>query len=89
MAYKSVGPIYKAESKRMSRYWDLVLKNESRINDYLKEVNKLLASYGGYSEVVEKTVKYYIEKSGEWKLAGDDKYAKDAQKIADKSYNFV
>ncbi|MBT6870752.1 MAG: hypothetical protein HOA66_04770 [Candidatus Marinimicrobia bacterium] len=44
----------------------------------------MLTSYGGYSDVVEKTVRYYIEKTGEWKLQGDDKYCLDAQKIADK-----
>ena len=44
----------------------------------------MLTSYGGYSEVVEKTVRFYIEKTGEWKLEGDDKYCRDAQQIADK-----
>jgi hypothetical protein len=44
----------------------------------------MLDSYGGYLEVVEKTVKFYIEKTGEWKLNGNDKYCKDAKLIADK-----
>jgi len=84
MAHKSIDPICKEQSKRMNRLWDLVLENDSRMRDYTKEVQKLLTSHGGYSEVVEKTVKYYIEKTGEWKLKGDDKYCRDAQQIADK-----
>ena len=44
----------------------------------------MLASYGGYTEVVEKTVKYYIDKTGVWTLKGDDKYCLDAQLVADK-----
>jgi hypothetical protein len=47
-------------------------------------VQNLLKSYGGYSEVVEKTVRFYIETTGEWKLKGDDKYCLDAKQIADK-----
>jgi hypothetical protein len=50
----------------------------------MEEVQNMLTSYGGYSEVVEKTVKFYIEKTGEWKLQGDDKYCQDAKEIADK-----
>jgi hypothetical protein len=46
-------------------------------------VQSMLKSYGGYAEVVEKTVRYYIEKTGEWNLKGDDKYCQDAKKIAD------
>ena len=53
-------------------------------SDYIEEVQNMLTSYGGYSEVVEKTVRYYIEKTGEWKLQGDDKYCLDAKQIADK-----
>jgi len=29
-------------------------------------------------------VKFYIEKTGEWKLKGDDKYCLDAKEVADK-----
>jgi hypothetical protein len=47
-------------------------------------VQNMLTSYGGYSAVVEKTVRFYIEKTGEWNLQGNDKYCLDAQKIADK-----
>ena len=50
----------------------------------MKEVQKTLTTYGGYSEVVEKTVKFYIDKTGEWTLKGDDKYCQDAQVVADR-----
>ena len=84
MAYKTIDPIYKEKSKRINRQWDLVKANLLSKADYMAEVQKMLSSYGGYSEVVEKTVKYYIEKTGEWKLKGDDKYCIDAKEIADK-----
>jgi hypothetical protein len=64
--------------------WDLVKMGDLNRKEYLKEVQNILESYGGYSEVLEKTVKFYIEKTGEWKLQGDDKYCVDAKKIADK-----
>lgn len=84
MAHKKNNPIYKEKSKRINRLWDLVMSNELSKSDYFKEVQNMLASYGGYSEVVEKTVRYYIEKTGEWTLQGTDKYCLDAKKIADK-----
>lgn len=84
MAYKTKDPIYKEKSKRINRRWDLVLKDEISRAEYNVEVLDMLASYGGYDEVVEKTVKYYIEKTGEWTLKGDDKYCQDAQLVADK-----
>ena|SRR5690554_6777091 len=84
MAYKTIDPIYKEKSKRINKQWSLVLKGELDKKDYVEEVQKMLASYGGYAEVVEKTVKYYIEKTGEWKLKGDDKYCQDAKAVADK-----
>lgn len=84
MAYKTIDPIYKEQSKRINKLWSLVLINELSKDDYFKEVQKMLTSYGGYSEVVEKTVQFYIEKTGEWKLQGDDKYCLDAKFIADK-----
>jgi hypothetical protein len=87
MAYKTTGPNYKEKSKRINRLWGLVAKNELSMSDYLEEVNNTLTAYGGYSEVVEKTVRFYIEKTGEWKLKGDDKYCLDAQEIADKILN--
>ena len=83
MAYKTIDPIYKEKSKRINRLWGLVTKDELGKEDYVKEIKDILDSYGGYLEVVEKTVKFYIEKTGEWKLNGDDKYCKDAKLIAD------
>ena len=87
MAYKTIDPIYKEKSKRINRLWDLVKTDELSKSDYIDEVQNMLTSYGGYSEVVEKTVRFYIEKTGEWKLQGDDKYCLDAMKIADKILN--
>jgi hypothetical protein len=57
--------------------------NKLSKSDYIEEVQNTLVSYGGYLEVVEKTVRFYIEKTGEWKLQGDDKYCLDAKQIAD------
>ncbi len=87
MAYKSKSPIYKEKLKRINKQWDLVKEGKLRKEDYLKEVQSMLTSYGGYSEVVEKTVNFYIKKTGEWKLVGEDKYCQDAQLIADKILN--
>tara|TARA_B110000483_G_scaffold211763_1_gene259715 strand:- start:363 stop:686 length:324 start_codon:yes stop_codon:yes gene_type:complete len=87
MAYKTINPIYKEKSKRINRLWGLVLQEELSKNDYAEEVEKMLSSYGGYAEVVEKTVRYYIDKTGEWTLQGEDKYCQDAKKIADKILN--
>ena len=84
MAYKTIDPIYKEKSKRINRLWDLVTKDELSRSDYIEEVQNMLTSYGGYTKVIEKTVKFYIEKTGEWKLQGDDKYCLDAKQIADK-----
>lgn len=87
MAYKTTNPIYKEKSKRINKRWDLVLKDEITRAEYNEEVLEMLASYGGYAEVIEKTVKYYIEKTGEWTLKGNDKYCQDAQLVADKILN--
>ena len=84
MAYKTKDPLYKEKSKRINRLWDLVVNKELSRNTYNEEVQNMLTSYGGYAAVVEKTVQFYIEKTGEWKLEGDDKYCQDAQKVADK-----
>ena len=84
MAYKTISPAYKEKAKRINKQWSLVGTGDISKSDYMEEVEKMLTEYGGYSEVVEKTVQYYIEKTGEWKLAGDDKYCLDAKKIADK-----
>lgn len=83
MAYKAIDPSYKEKSKRINRQWDLVKTNQLSKDDYMEEVNTLLNSFGGYTEVIEKTVKYYIENTGEWKSRGEDKYSLDAKKIAD------
>jgi len=84
MAYKTTNPIYKEQSKRINRLWSLVKYNELDNDEYMVEVNNMLDLYGGYLEVVEKTVKYYIEKTGKWTLEGDDKYSKDAHNFVDK-----
>lgn len=84
MAFKTVKPIYKEQSKRISRLWGLVQSDELSMDDYLEKVQSMISLNGGYDQVVEKTVRFYIEKTGEWKLSGDDKYCQDAQKIADK-----
>jgi len=84
MAFKTTSPVYKEKSKRINRLWSLVLREEMSSNDYLEEVQDTLASYGGYLAVVEKTVRFYIEKTGVWTLQGDDQYCKDAEKIAEK-----
>ena len=84
MAYKSKDPIYKEKLKRINKRWDLVKTNVISKTDYMAEVLSMLESYGGYTAVVEKTVQYYIDKSGEWKLKGDDRYCTDAKEIADK-----
>ena len=83
MAYKTNDPIYKEQSKRMNKLWDMVKTDDLSRAHYMEEVQTMLTSHGGYSQVVEKTVRYYIDKTGEWKLAGDDKYCLDAKKIAD------
>ena len=84
MAFKAIDPSYKEKAKRINRLWDLVSTKELSKNNYLEEVQNMLTEYGGYSEVVEKTVRFYIDKTGEWTLKGDDKYCQDAKKIADK-----
>lgn len=84
MAYKSFDPIYKERSKRINRLWDLVNANELSKEEYQQEVQDMLDSYGGYTEVIEKTVKYYIDTTGEWKGKGDDKFNVDALAVAEK-----
>ena len=84
MAFKTKDPSYKEKAKRINRQWDLVVANELSRNTYMEEVENMLASFGGYAEVVEKTVRYYIGKTGEWTLNGDDQYSIDAKKVADK-----
>jgi len=83
MAYKNIDPSYIEKSKRINRQWDLVKTNQLSKEDYMAEVQDMLTSFGGYTEVIEKTVNYYIENTGEWKSRGEDKYSLDAKKIAD------
>ncbi|MFT4533977.1 MAG: hypothetical protein ACI9P5_001329 [Saprospiraceae bacterium] len=87
MAYKTKDPIYKDMSKRMNRRWELVSMNKLSKSDYIEEVENTLASYGGYAEVIEKTVRFYVDKTRKWTLKGDDKYCQDAKVIADKIMN--
>ena len=84
MAYKSKDPIYKEKAKRINRLWDLVVAEEITKDKYLAEVQQTIKAYGGYTEIIEKTVQFYIDKTGEWNLKGDDRYCIDAKKIADR-----
>ena len=84
MAYKSKDPIYKEKAKRINRLWDLVVAEEITKDEYLAEVQQTIKTYGGYTEIIEKTVQFYIDKTGEWNLKGDDRYCIDAKKIADR-----
>lgn len=84
MAYKTKDPFYKEQLKRINRQWDLLRKDKITRGDYDNQVSEMLKLYGGYSSVIEKTVQFYIDKTGKWSLKGDDQYCKDAQKVADK-----
>ena len=84
MAFKTKDPIYKEKSKRINKRWDMVKAAELSKIEYQQEVQEMLDSYGGYSEVIEKTVRYYIDKTGEWILNGNDQYCADAKLVADK-----
>ncbi len=84
MAHKKKSPAHKEKAKRINRLWSLVIKDEFSNSEYIKEVQNMLTSFGGYSKVVEDTVWFYVKKTGEWKLEGEDKYCVDAREIADK-----
>lgn len=84
MAYKSYDNKYKEILKRINKRWDMVRSGDLDKEIYLKEVQGILNEYGGYEEVIEKTVRYYIKKTGDWTLKGDDKYCLDAKIVADK-----
>lgn len=86
MAFKDTDPIYKEKSKRINKLWRLVSRGELSNTDYLKEVKNVVAQYGGYKEIVEKTVHFYIKKTGKWTLKGEDKYCRDAQRVAEKHF---
>lgn len=84
MAFKTTKPIYKEQAKRINKQWDLVKSNKLSTKDYMQEVLEMLNLYGGYSKVIEETVWFYVKKTGEWNLKGDDQYCQDARKIADR-----
>lgn len=84
MSHKAVSTAHKEDYSLIKELWSMVLNGSIDIEKYLKEVQIMLESYGGYSEVVEKTVKFYIEKTGEWKPGGDDKYSQDTKEVADR-----
>jgi len=84
MAHKSLDPIYKEKSRRINKQWNLVTLNKLSRSEYMEEVKSMLDFYGGYTAVMEKTVQWYIDKTGEWTLKGDDKYCLDAQQVADR-----
>lgn len=84
MAFKGKSPEYKEKSRRINKQWRKVTMGDLSQRDYLKEVLVMLNSCGGYEEVLEKTVKHYIKKTGMWTLKGEDKYCKDAQVVADR-----
>jgi hypothetical protein len=87
MAFKTKKPTYKEESKRINKLWNQVKEGELSKGDYLLEVETMLTTYGGYSEVIEKTVKFYIDKTGIWTLEGEDQYCKDAKLVAERILN--
>ncbi|WP_417265945.1 hypothetical protein [Brumimicrobium sp.] len=83
MAHKKTSPTHLEQSKRINNLWNKVVAGNLSKSQYLEAVQQMLTSFGGYATVVEKTVEYYIKKTGEWTLKGDDKYSIDAQKVAD------
>ena len=87
MAHKAKNPVHKEKAKRINRQWDLVKTNQISKEDYMTEVNSMLDEFGGYTEVVKQTVQFYINKTGAWNGKSDDKYGKDAQKVADEILN--
>ena len=87
MAYKATDNDIKEKAKRINRQWKLVMAGELDKKDYDKKVISMLNTFGGYDEVISKTVKFYIDKTGEWTLKGDDKYCQDAKEVADKMLN--
>ncbi len=84
MAFKKSNPVHKEQARSIKKLWDLVLLGEETKSNYLEEVAKMLESLGGYSAVIEKTVQFYIDTTGAWKLEGNDQYSQDAKEIADK-----
>ncbi len=87
MTFKATDPACKTKSIHMNRLWDLVKAGKMRQTKYNGEVQNTLTLFGGYSEVVEKTVKFYIKKTGVWKVQGNDKFSVDSKKVAEKIFN--
>ncbi|MFD1553402.1 hypothetical protein DNU06_06970 [Putridiphycobacter roseus] len=87
MAFKSTNAMYSDKSKYTKRLWSMARSGEISSDMYTSEILRMLKSCGGYEQVIEKTVKYYIDKTGEWRLNGDDQYCIDAQKVADSMLN--
>jgi len=87
MAHKKKSKVNKERSVRINRLWNMVINGELSMDDYLEKVGSMVRLLGGYSAVVEKTVKHYINKTGEWSLKGDDKFCIDAQEVADRILN--
>jgi len=87
MAYKSKGDTFKEHARIINKRWELVKQEKLSWKDYAREVKSMLANYGGYEEVIEKTVRYYLEETGSWKSSGKDKYSFDAKRIADEIQN--
>lgn len=84
MAHKATSPSHKENARRINKLWEAVKADDISKSEYMEAVNEMLSSYGGYEEVIENTVKFYIEKTGEWKLQGDDKYSLDTQEVANR-----
>ncbi|MFK8044560.1 MAG: hypothetical protein AB8B72_03640 [Crocinitomicaceae bacterium] len=84
MAHKNVGADHKENASYIKELWSMVLNGKLDQRKYLQEVSAMIKFYGGYDKVVEKTVKHFIDKTGEWKAGGDDQFSKDAQAIADR-----
>ncbi len=87
MTFKSTNPECKAKSIHMNRLWDLVKADKMNQTRYAGEVQNTLNLFGGYAAVMEKTVEFYIKKTGVWQSNGNDKYSRDAKKIAEKILN--
>lgn len=84
MAFKTQKTIYKEQSKRINRLWGMVQSGEMEHSEYLEKVKSMLTLNGGYSQVIEKTVRHYLETTGSWNPKGNDQYVQDAKKIADR-----
>ncbi len=85
MAFKNAKPKNKENAKRNNKQWNRVKSDALSMKDYMAEVQTMLDFYGGYAKVVEDTVWYYIKKTGNWALEGNDQYCIDARRVADEA----